>query len=82
MGTICVPSKTVCLTFKGFKWQCFILMSKIEHNYKNCKIYDNSQNNDKVYVIYSNGCREAPFKVTRIAKISKFTKTATFTIYH
>ena len=35
---------------------------------------------DKLYEIYSKGCNEGPFKVTRIAKITKFTITAKFTI--
>ena len=35
---------------------------------------------DKVYEIYSKGCWEDPSNVTRIAKITKITKTAKFTI--
>ena len=34
---------------------------------------------DKVYEIYTKGCWEAPSKVMRIAKITKFMKTAKFT---
>ena len=48
-------------------------MSRIERSYENCEIYDNSQDHWQVYVIYSTGCKEALSKVTRIAKITKFT---------
>lgn len=49
-------------------------MTRIERSFENCEIYDNSQDHDKVYVIYSKGGREALSKVTRIAKITNLRK--------
>lgn len=35
---------------------------------------------DKMYKIFLIGCKEGPSKVTKIAKITKFTNTAKFTL--
>ena len=49
------------------------VMSRIERGYESCEI---CKTIDSVHVIYSKGYRETLSKVTRIAKITKFTKTA------
>ena len=63
-------------------------MSRLKRTYKNYEIYENCEINDNSQDHWQNQqnlfkmLQGSPFKVTIIAKTTKFTKTAKFTIIH
>ena len=58
----------------------FALRLVMKQRHKMTRKWPIRQTSYEINEIYSKGYREVPFKVTRIAKITKFTKTAKFTI--
>ena len=56
------------------------VMSRIKRSYENCEIYKNSQDHLQNRRKLFKGLREGHSKVMRVAKITKFTKTAKFKI--
>ena len=56
-------------------------MSRIECSYENCEIYCNSlEHGHNLLCLFQFGCKEGPSKVMKIAEVTKFTKTAKFTV--